>query len=605
MGLNPVIIVLTVSALETARAVQASLDGASIHGLARRVDEADETFEDAVAHIRACFAAGHPVIGICAAGILIRALAPELADKQSEPPVLAVAEDRSAVVPLLGGHHGANDLARRLAGELGGTAAITTAGDVRLGVSLDAPPPGWALANPGDAKAVMASILNGASIAIDGHLPWLDRPSMKTAADASLHLMETVQKTEGGPDRLIYYPRSLIIGVGCERGCPREEIVALVDETLSAHGYARQAVACVVSLDLKADEPAVHEAARRLDVPARFLTAEAINAVADRIETPSDIVMREVAVPGVAEGAALAAGGEGGTLAVAKQKSARATCAIVEAPGPVEASAIGRARGRLSVVGIGPGTVDWRSPEATRLLNEATDWVGYGLYLDLAADLSGDKAMHRFELGAEEQRVRHALTLASQGRDVALVCSGDAGIYAMAALVFELVALPPGPDAISDAAHRVEIVVAPGISAVQAAAARAGAPIGHDFCCISLSDLLTPWETIERRVRAAANGDFVVAFYNPRSMRRRDQIVRAMAILRDARTAETPVMVASRLGRPDEEVRILALGDFNADDVDMLSIVLVGARSSRTIETGDGRHWVFTPRGYDAKRGAA
>jgi cobalt-precorrin 5A hydrolase/precorrin-3B C17-methyltransferase len=192
--------------------------------------------------------------------------------------------------------------------------------------------------------------------------------------------------------------------------------------------------------------------------------------------------------------------------------------------------------------------------------------------------------------------VRHAIGLASEGKDVALICSGDAGIYAMAALVYEVLDLEP---------QRIAVDIIPGISAFQAAAARAGALIGHDFCCISLSDLLTPWDVIENRLRAAAQGDFVVAFYNPRSLRRTSQLARAIELLTPHRTPSTPVVIASNLGRPDEMVRIVSLKDFNPEDVDMLTLVMVGSSQSQSITRGDGRTYAYTPRGYARKRMAS
>ena len=234
-----------------------------------------------------------------------------------------------------------------------------------------------------------------------------------------------------------------------------------------------------------------------------------------------------------------------------------------------------------------------RSPDASRALRAATDWVGYGLYLDLVADVKSGQVEHRFPLGGEEDRCRHAIELARQGKTVALVCSGDAGIYAMASLVYEIIDLEPA---------RVGIDVIPGISAFQAAAAKAGAMIGHDFCCISLSDLLTPWEIIEKRLHAAAVGDFVISFYNPRSVQRRDQLERAFAILKDHRLPDTPVIVASNLGRPSEAVKIVRFEDFNPEDVDMLTLVMVGSTQSRSVKRGDGMTHAYTPRGYARKR---
>jgi cobalt-precorrin 5A hydrolase/precorrin-3B C17-methyltransferase len=236
----------------------------------------------------------------------------------------------------------------------------------------------------------------------------------------------------------------------------------------------------------------------------------------------------------------------------------------------------------------------------TALAARATDLVGYSLYLDLLGPLTAGKARHDFPLGREEDRVRHAMELAGKGRDVALVCSGDAGIYAMATLVFELLA----KGGLSDGARRIEIVVSPGISALQAAAARAGAPLGHDFCTISLSDLLTPWEHIQTRVRAAAQADFVIAFYNPVSMKRRTQLAFARDELLKARPADTPVILATNLGRDGEAVRIVPLAELNIDDVDMLTVVIVGSSETRTVRTGDGRLWAYTPRGYAGKSGS-
>ncbi|MGI9414997.1 MAG: cobalamin biosynthesis protein, partial [Hyphomicrobiales bacterium] len=421
MVTGPAIIGLSASGCETARRIAAGLGGCEVHGLRGRCDGADVPFEDTMSHLRGLFAADRPIVGICAAGILIRALGPVLADKRNEPPVIAVAGDGSAVVPLLGGHHGANRLAGEIADALGVTAALTTAGDARFGVALDDPPAGWTLANPVDAKKVMAGLLAGGNVRLDGDAPWL--AALPLSGDAETELIVTEKALPGTDRRLVYHPATLALGVGCERHCPPDEVVDLVEGVLTEHGLAPQAIALVGSIDLKADEAAVNAVAQRLGVPLRVFAADALNDVADRLENPSDLVMREVGCPGVAEGAALVAAGPEAELVVAKTKSRRATCAIARAPGPIDTQSVGRARGRLSVVGLGPGSRDWRSPEASRLLSQAGDWVGYGLYLDLTQDLNRGKTEHRFDLGQEEARVRHALELAGEGKDVALICS--------------------------------------------------------------------------------------------------------------------------------------------------------------------------------------
>ena len=570
-----------------------------------RVHARGRDFTDTAAHLRGLFLAGHPVIGLCAAGILIRSLAPVLASKADEPPVLAVAEDGSAVVPLLGGHHGANDLARRIAQALGSLPAITTAGDLALGVALDAPPPGWRLENPEDAKPVMAALIRGAPATLSGEAPWL-APLLGREGIATRSAPEgdapVVLRPEEGP-ALIWRRQSLALGVGCVRGCDPGELIGLVQRSLAEAGRSVFEIAGIWSVELKADEAAVHALAGNLGVPARFFPPERLEAETPRLADPSEVVFAEIGCHGVSEAAALAAAGPDGALVLAKRKSANATCALATLGAVPEQ---GRPRGRLAVIGIGPGRPDWRTPEASRLITEADELVGYGLYLDLLGPIAAGRRRD-FPLGAETERCRYALESAGAGRSVALISSGDSGIYAMGALVMELLALPPEAGGVSAAARRVEILHAPGISALQAASARAGALLGHDFCAISLSDLLTPRETVLARIRAAAEGDFVIAFYNPVSQRRRVLLDAAREILLDHRPADTPVLLASNLGRADEGLRIRTLATLRTEEVDMLTLVLVGSSATRAFASGDGAagaggQWLFTPRGYAAGR---
>lgn len=592
------LLVLSESALATAQRIADAIPGARLHGLARRVPGCAVGFEDTAAHLTALFARGVPIVGLCAAGLLVRLLAPHLADKRTEPPVIAVAEDGNAVVPLLGGHHGANDLARRIAMIFGIPPAITTAGDVRFGLALDEPPPGYRLANPAHVKEFAAGLLAGGRVRVEGEAPWLAASGLPLDPAGALAIRVTPNAETGSAARLIYHPAVLAIGVGCERGAEPEEVADLVETCLAEAGLAHDAVAAIVSLDLKMDEPALHRAAALLGVPTRFFDAGALEAETPRLANPSELVFREVGCHGVAEGAALAAVGPQGRLIVPKKISRRATCAIAASPSPIDAGSIGRARGRLCVVGTGPGAAEWLSPEAATLIAEASDLVGYGLYLDLLGPLGAGKTRHEFALGAEVARVERAFELAAEGCNVALVSSGDPGIYAMASLAFEC--LEHGPSAW----RRIELRVAPGISAMQAAAARIGAPLGHDFCAISLSDLLTPWPAIERRLEAAAAGDFVVALYNPVSARRPHQLGRARDILLKQRGPDTPVVLARNLGRPGESVRAVRLAELEAREVDMLTLVLIGSSATRLVPRGDGGVWVYTPRGYQSGRDA-
>lgn len=595
MALKPVVMALSRSGEATAHKI-AKVLGAQVHGREGRVDLADSYFANALDHARDLFAAGIPVVGVCASGILIRAVAPLLADKTSEPPVLSVSDDGAVVVPLLGGHRGANRLAAQIADALGAVAAVTTAGDVALGVALDEPPAGWRLVNPEAAKDAMAALLSGGGARVAGDAPWL---AALPAGDGLRISATMAQVADLGPAHLQFAPQVLTLGVGCARNCDPAELKALVADTLAQAGLCPAAIHSVNTIALKADEPAIIQLAADLGAPLRLFDADRLEAETARLATPSEVVFAEVGAHGVSEAAALAQAGPDAVLHIAKRKTANATCAVALAPAPLT-QLLGRARGRLSVVGIGPGQAAWRTPEVSHLVAQAEELVGYGLYIDLLGPLAIGKERSDFPLGGEEDRCRYALEQAGKGKNVALVCSGDAGIYAMGALVFELLDRAPDAMGVSDAARRVDVVCSPGVSALQGAAARAGAPLGHDFCAISLSDLLTPRADILRRLKAAAEGDFVIAFYNPVSKTRRTLLAEARDILLQHRPADTPVMLASSLGRPEEFVRYRRLADLQVDEVDMLTVVLIGSSNSRLAQLGEGPR-MFTPRGYARK----
>lgn len=591
------IILLNESGRETAEKLQALYPEALIHGLAGRTEGADVTFQKTASHLQELFRAGAPIFGICASAILIRCLAPVLRSKSAEPPVIAIGDDGRNIVPLLGGHHGANRLAREIAEKMDAHAAITTASDLNFSIALDAPPEGLALANPQHVKEFVARLLGGEKVRLDGKSRWLSQSDLPFDEDGTLTLKITTAAGKGNGGLLLYHPKQLSIGVGCERGTEPEEVISLIRETLANMGLSPLAIGAICSVDVKSDEPAVHAAAAYFGLTPRFFTATELERETPRLATPSDVVYREVGCHGVCEGAALAAAGSEGQLIVPKQKSKRATCAIAEAPFRIDNKNVGKSQGKLSVIGIGPGQDAWRTPEASALIGQATDLVAYGLYLDLLGNSIAGKKRHDFGLGEEEKRVRAALDLAGEGRNVALISSGDIGIYAMATLVFELIDREDNPEW-----NRLDIQVAPGISALQAAAARAGAPLGHDFCTISLSDLLTPWEVIEKRITAAAEGDFVISFYNPVSLKRRTQLHSAKKILLQHRPADTPVIIARNLGRETESVSFVPLGKLDPESIDMLTLVMVGSSESRTTQTNSGgRSWAYTPRGYSGK----
>lgn len=597
------VVVLDRTGMQCAARIKEFMPEVSIHGLASRVpDGVDEAFDETVDHLRGLFRAGHTILGICAAGILVRTLGPILDNKHTEPPVVSIASDGSSVVPLLGGHHGANALALQLAELLGGAAAVTTAGDVQFGIALDEPPVGWHVQNPDCAKVVMATLLDDQPVTLivdASDASWLTVGSTKFSDGAEQSIRITDRVVDTHDNELILNPPSLALGVGCERGAETSELIDLIERTLVSEALSSKSIACVVSIDLKSNEEAVHGLADYLGVPARFYPAGELEQEAGRLENPSDIVFHETGCHGVAEGAALAVVGANGNLIVPKQKSRRATCAIARAEGNIDGVSVGRPQGTLTIVGIGPGSEEWRTPQVTRALTQADHVVGYGLYLDLVADVIAGKERHQSDLAQEEARARAALELAAEGKHAVLVCSGDAGIYALATLVFELLDREDRDDW-----NRLAISVCPGVSAIQAAASRIGAPIGHDFCTVSLSDLLTPWEAIRTRLEGAAMGGFVVALYNPVSKRRRKHIEEARDILLKHRPADTPVVLARNLGREGEDVSVIRLDELGPDKADMLTLVLIGNTQTRFMNRGTNQ-WVYTPRGYATKMDAA
>jgi cobalt-precorrin 5A hydrolase/precorrin-3B C17-methyltransferase len=595
-----IFLALTDEGANLARQLSTDLPGSQIHGLDGRVAGADRHFASALDHIRGLYDEGRPLVGMFSTAIMIRAISGILQDKAEAPPVLCIAEDGSAIVPLLGGHRGANELARQLGTKLDTQPAITTAGDARLGIAIDNPPPGWGVSGLPAAKTVMAAMLAGNAVALISDLPetvdtqWLTGTAFKfrdSGTPVSIHLTERTQPAMD--TKLCLHPKTLVLGIGSERDVGVQELSALVKDALTRSGLAAQSLACIATVDLKEDEAAILALAHEMALPLRLFSPGELEQETPRLAHPSEIVYRAVGCHGVAEAAALASAGPDALLAQPKEKSRRATFAIAQSRNIVDPGAVGRAPGLLSIVGIGPGKSDWRAPEATDTIARATDIVAYSLYIDLLGNLARDKNLHSYALGQERDRCAEALDLAAGGKRVALVSSGDAGIYAMASLVYELIDLGDNPNW-----RRLAIDMVPGISALQALAARGGAPLGHDFCTISLSDLMTPWSVIEKRLQAAAEGDFVIALYNPVSKRRTEQLIKARDIVLKSRPPGTPALLGRNLGRPGEQIDIIPLDKLESDQVDMLTTVIIGSTTTHQISSG-GKERVYTPRGYN------
>ncbi len=516
------------------------------------------------------------IVSFLAVGATVRVLAPLLGHKSTDPPVVCVDESTEFAVAVLGGHHGANLLAHRLSGVLGCTPVVTTASDRGNVTSLDSygADLGFTVHDPEPLARVGAAVLSGEPVRLEGTegwpLPPLPPNVSPDAAPGGHRILVSDRAGIGHDDPLVYRPKSLVVGVGSSRGVTAEEVGALIDEALESAGLAPESVRCVATADLKAREEGIVRAAaeRGWDLVAHPAT----DLAAIEVPNPSEVVRAEVGTPSVAEAAALRSAGDRAALVVEKVKSAHATVAVARST----------PRGRLSIIGLGPGARDLLTPRAAASLRRSSVVVGLDQYVDQVRDLlrPGTRVIES-GLGQEEERARTAVAEASQGNSVALVGSGDAGVYAMASPALEF----------ADAAIDVEGV--PGITAAVAASNLLGAPLGHDHAYISLSDLHTPWEVIERRVAAAASGDFTVCFYNPRSKARDWQLPKAMAVLAEHRPPGTPVGYVRNATRPDESVTLTTLAAFDPAEIDMFTVVVVGSSRSRAVA---GRF--VTPRGY-------
>ena len=558
------------------------------------------------------------LVVIAATGIAVRAIAPHLADKRRDPAVVCVDDTGRFVVALTGGHAGgANQLARQVAAHLGGdrspagatagpagpVAVVSTATDGAGRPALDDLP---GLVATGDVAAVTRRWLDGEPPRIEVDPALADWPLPAALADGgptgpdggpagpdggpagpdgagrgdrpgggSTLVTVTDAARPAAPLEVLLRPASLVLGVGSSRGADRAGLAGAVADSLARAGVDVSAVGAVATVDLKADEEAIVALASDLGVPLETFPAGALAGQA--VPNPSAVVADAVGTPSVAEAAALLAAGPGAVLIGEKRVAATGDSTV----------AVARRRrpsGHLAVVGLGPGHPDRRTPEATAAVRHAEVVIGYAPYVDQAADLlRPSQEVVRSPIGAEAERTRQALERAAAGHRVALVCSGDPGVYAMASLACEL----------APAAGNPPMTVVPGVTAALAGAAVLGSPLGHDHASISLSDLLTPWEVIVRRIRAVAEGDFVVSLYNPKSMRRVSQLPEAIAILLGHRPPSTPAAVLTDIGRPGQHVIRTTLAGLDPDTVGMLSLVVIGSSQTRWI--GDR---MVTPRGY-------
>jgi len=570
------------------------------------------------AHVASLWDQHRAFVFCLATGAVVRLIAPLLEDKSCDPAIVVVDEKGEFVISLCSGHQGkADQLARLVAHQLGATPVLTgaSAGLGLPGVDILGVPFGWQRGE-GDWTGVSAAVARGEVVQViqeagstlwQSHLPkghpfhfgFPEYPATNQEdvplPKARIWISPTQRRFSPESDlpKVQWHPRVLWVGIGCERGTSRQLIETAIQQVCQSHHLAENAIAGIATIDIKADEVGLVELCRDRNWPLQTFPTEVLRSVP--VPNPSVVVDKEVGTPSVAEAAAIVAANSNlgaqslAPLLVEKQiiraenQSGAVTIAIAQS----ELEYTGRT-GQLLLIGTGPGQLDQMTPAAQTAVSCADAVIGYSLYIDLIVPLlRPGQIVEALPITQERQRAERAIELAQWGLTVAVVSSGDCGIYGMAGLVLEELRAQ-GWDG-----KTPSVKVFPGISALQAAASRVGAPLMHDFCAISLSDLLTPWEVIEKRLIAAAQADFVTALYNPRSQTRTQQIATATAIFLKYRDPNTPVALVRSAYRQDEQITLTTLEKLLETPIDMLTTVLIGNQSTRT--HGD---WMITPRGY-------
>lgn len=555
-----------------------------------------------------------------ATGAVVRLIAPLLKDKATDPAVVVVDGTGRHVISLCGGHQGGADrLAVAIAQLLQATPILTGGANALELPALDTlgVPFGW-VRGQGDWTGVSAAIAQGQSIQVyqnagtdlwHHHLPE-SHPFSRVTAEPDpgsltpyLHIGVTPPPSLKAPT-VAWHPRVLWVGIGCERGTAAVVIEAAIQQALAVGGFAAEAIAGIATLELKADEEGLLCVCRDRQLPLQCFSAETLRQVP--VPNPSAVVAAEVETPSVAEAAAIWASYQADINPLAAEPAAplqdaalrlRVPKQVVRVPEQKGAVTVAIAQsqreytgrqGQVWLVGTGPGHLSQITPAAQGAIAQADVVIGYSLYVNLIQPLlRPGQIVEALPITQERQRAERAIELAQWGLTVAVISSGDCGIYGMAGLVLEQLQTQGWDGKTPD------VQVFPGITALQAAASRVGAPLMHDFCAISLSDLLTPWPQIEKRLTAAAQADFVTALYNPRSRSRVEQLAIAQSIFLAHRSPQTPVAIVQSAYRPTETITLTTLADLLNQPVDMLSTVLIGNQTTRF-----HHQWMITPRGY-------
>jgi cobalt-precorrin 5A hydrolase / precorrin-3B C17-methyltransferase len=539
---------------------------------------------------------GSGLVFVMAAGVVVRTIAPLLKDKRTDPAIVVLDELGEHAVSLLSGHvGGANALARDIAAHLHARPVITTASDASNLPSIDlwAEEQGLEIEDWKQLPPVATRLLDRGTLRLFSEVP-LDTPLqfVSTGDPDAADLIVTNRALSSCKTKhaVVIRPKNLVAGVGCNSNTSESEIEEAVKHVLDEEGFSHLSLRAIATIDKKGNEPGLCAFALGRGLPLLLFSPEELNQVPG--VSPSEAARKATGAQAVAEPSAIL-GTNGGELLMKKRRMGNVTVALAsDGPGrELRSTATERGSGILHVVGIGPGSADDITPRALKAIRDSDVVVGYGPYLDLIGGLVSGKETVSTGMTREADRCRQAVQLAREGRNVSVVSGGDPGIYAMAGLVLELLrkdgqAGLPG----------LTVRIIPGVSALNACAALAGAPLMHDFATISLSDRLTSWHAIEGRLDAAAREDFVIVLYNPKSRGRATHINKAREIILRHRAGTTPVAIVKSATREDEKVLITDLGHMPFDEIDMRTTVIIGNSKSAV-----WKGFMITPRGYENK----
>ena len=541
------------------------------------------------------------IIFIGSIGASIRLINSFLTTKDKDPGVLVMDKKGSRIIPIIGSHQSnTQNIAFQLSSLFSGEVIETNNSNDQKYLSLDSFGHQWGWKRSGKTKDWSKLVIKQSKNKkifckqFSGNDLWKssnpDGIITQLSQDEPEKLNSTFHVSIFNNYANSWHPPILWIGIGCERNTSKELIEESLNHLLESNNLSRLSIAGFATVDLKKDEKGIIEIAKEQNLPIKFFSIENLSKI--NVPNPSNIVLNEIGTPSVAEAACLLAAGEDSKLLKEKRiykninfsstENGAVTFAIAESKNQYYPS-----NGEIHVVGSGPGDISFLTNNSKKALSKCSVWIGYKMYLDLIKPLKRkDQVLIESNLTEEKQRCEKAIKLAEEGIKVALISSGESGFYGMAGLTLELIQKIKKE-------YRPYYEIHPGISSVQLAAALGGAPLMNDFCSISLSDKLTPWELIKKRIQGALLGDFVIAIFNPQSIARNWQLKSAIKLCLKFRSKNTPVLIARQVGRENQSKKFFTLNSIPFQEVDMLSIIIIGNSQTTLVD-----EIFLTPRGY-------